>query len=157
MKKSLLIFLCSSLLLVGGSCIKGDENCQPKTIASETGAMQALATNQGMVATTHSSGLLYEIVNPGAGMTAGSTSRIYIRYTAKLPDGTIFETQTNHTLTGWVLSGLIHGWQIAVPLIQEGGRIKIVVPSSMAYGCASVGNIPSNSILYFDIELVDVQ
>ena len=157
MKKSFLILSLFSVLLFGGSCIKGDENCQPKSIASETAAMQALATNQGMTASTHSSGILYQVINPGSGFTPTSTSRIFVKYTGKLADGSIFDAQTDHTLTGWVLGGLIAGWQIGIPLIQKGGTIKLVVPSSMAYGCSSIGNVRSNSILYFEIELVDVQ
>jgi FKBP-type peptidyl-prolyl cis-trans isomerase FkpA len=157
MKNSFLILALSGLLLLSGSCIKGDENCFPKTIASETAEMQALATSQGMNYSTHSSGILFEVTNPGTGMAASLTSKIFIRYTGKLPDGSVFDSQTDHTLTGWVLGGLIQGWQIAVPLINEGGSIKIVLPSSLAYGCASVGTIRSNSILYFEIQLVDVQ
>jgi FKBP-type peptidyl-prolyl cis-trans isomerase len=157
MKKSILILAVVGLLVGGNSCIKGDENCQPQTVASETGAMQALATSQGMTATTHSSGLLYQVMNPGSGVTPSTSSKIFIKYTAKLANGTIFDSQTNSTLTGWVLGSLIPGWQIGVPLIQKGGTIKLVIPSSLAYGCAAVGNIPSSSILYFEIELVDVQ
>jgi len=157
MKKTFLFLSITCMLLLGGSCIKGDENCQPKSIASETAAMQAFATSQGMTPTTHASGLLYQIINPGSGFTASPTSRIYVKYTGKLEDGSVFDSQSNHALTGWVLGTLIAGWQVGVPLIQKGGTIKLIVPSSMAYGCASAGTIRSNSILYFEIELVDVQ
>jgi len=51
---------------------------------------------------------------------------------------------------------LIAGWQIGLPLIHKGGEIKLIVPSSLAYGCGN-GPLPANSILYFDIHLVDVQ
>ena len=60
------------------------------------------------------------------------------------------------TQTGWTLGSLIPGWQIGLPLIQKGGEIKLIVPSSLAYGCGS-GPLPPNSVLYFDIHLVDVQ
>jgi FKBP-type peptidyl-prolyl cis-trans isomerase len=119
--------------------------------------MEALATSQGMTYSQHSSGILFEVINPGAGMTADLQSKIFVRYTGKLKDGTLIDQVTDHTQTGWILGGMIAGWQLAVPLIQEGGRIKVVIPSSLAYGCEYRGTIPSHSILYFDIELVDVQ
>jgi FKBP-type peptidyl-prolyl cis-trans isomerase FkpA len=107
--------------------------------------------------TTHSTGLLVQVINPGTGATPVGTSKIFIKYTGKLKDGTVFDEQQNHTLTGWVLNSLIQAWQIGIPLINEGGHIRIVSPSSLGYACTAVGNIPSSSILYFDIELVDVQ
>jgi len=72
-----------------------------------------------------------------------------------LLDGTTFDQQTDASKTGWPLGSLIAGWQIGLPLIQKGGKIKLIVPSSLAYGCG--GNLPANSILYFDVHLVDVQ
>ena len=152
-----LIPVLSILVISGLSCIKGDENCAPKTIASETAQMQAYASAQGMTASTHSSGIVYQVLNSGAGVTASPTSKIFIRYTGKTLNGNVFDSQTDHTRTGWTLGGLIQGFQIGIPLIQEGGSIKMIIPSSLAYGCQSLMNIPSNSILYFEIELVDVQ
>ncbi len=155
--KNAIVILSAVLLIAGGCRIDGDNNCVTKTVASEQAKMEALAVSQGMTYIQHSSGLLYEVITPGAGMTATSTSKIYVRYVGKLADGTIFESLTDHTQTGWVLGGMIGGWQIAVPLIQEGGKIKVVIPSSLAYGCGFRSGIPSNSILYFEIDLVDVQ
>ncbi|HLG40499.1 MAG TPA: FKBP-type peptidyl-prolyl cis-trans isomerase [Chitinophagaceae bacterium] len=118
--------------------------------------MQAFALANGISATTHSSGLMYEIVDTGTGITASADSRVYITYTGQLPDGTTFDQQTNSSLTGWRLNELIEGWKIGIPLIKEGGHIRLIIPSSMGYGCTGFGAIPGNSILFFDISLVDV-
>jgi FKBP-type peptidyl-prolyl cis-trans isomerase FkpA len=72
-----------------------------------------------------------------------------------LLDGRVFDQQTN-AIKPAGLGTLIAGWQIGLPLIQKGGEIKLIVPSSLAYGCGN-GPLPANSILYFDIHLVDVQ
>jgi FKBP-type peptidyl-prolyl cis-trans isomerase FkpA len=151
-----LLFL---LVILGNlSCLKGEVNsCTPKTVQSEQAVMLAYASANGINATVHSSGLYYEITNPGSGPTPSGTSKVYVKYTGKLTDGTVFDSQTNASLTGWVLNGLITGWQIGLPLIQKGGTIKLIIPSSLAYGCQTVGSIPANSVLYFEIELVDVQ
>jgi FKBP-type peptidyl-prolyl cis-trans isomerase len=70
-------------------------------------------------------------------------------YTGTLLNGTQFDAGT----ISYPLSQLILGWQIAVPKIGKGGRIKVVIPSSLAYGAQANGGIPANSPLYFDIVL----
>lgn len=157
MKK--LIFVWTIILFASLSCGKtGTSGCTPATIASESAAMISYCTANSINYSTHSSGLLYEIITPGTGNTPSLTSKIYITYTGKLFDGTVFDSQSNAALTGWVLSTLVDGWKVGLPLIKKGGRIKLVVPSSMGYGCAGSGtSIPSNSPLFFDITLIDVQ
>jgi FKBP-type peptidyl-prolyl cis-trans isomerase FkpA len=114
-----------------------------------------------MNALAHSSGMYYEIIDPGSGATPTLSSNVVITYTGTLLDGTVFDQRTtpNNTASDppWPLSQLIEGWRVGLPLIHEGGHIKLIVPSSMAYGCTGYGMIPGNAILYFDINLIDVQ
>lgn len=153
--KQLFLVLTSFLLVGGIACIK-DTGCQTKSIDSERAAIQAYATANSINATAHSSGVYYEIGSPGAGATPTASSKIFVTYTGKLLNGTTFDSGTTPA-GGWVLSSLIQGWQIGLPLIQKGGSIKLIIPSSLAYGCQDVGTIPGNSILFFDIQLNDVQ
>jgi FKBP-type peptidyl-prolyl cis-trans isomerase FkpA len=51
---------------------------------------------------------------------------------------------------------LIEGWKIGLPLLKKGGHIKLYVPPSLGYGPSPNRNIPGNSVLIFDIRLVDV-
>ena len=51
----------------------------------------------------------------------------------------------------------IEGWKIGIPLIKKGGKLKLIIPSALAYGCNDISGIPGNSILFFDIDLIDVQ
>ena len=155
--KKIILTLAASAIFLAGCRIDGDDNCLTKTVASEQARMEAMANARGMNWSQHSSGVLLEIVNGGAGMTASSSSKIFVKYEGRLENGTVFETQPDETQTGWILGTLIPGWQISIPLIQEGGKIRVVIPSSLAYGCEFRGNIPSNAILYFEIELVDIQ
>jgi FKBP-type peptidyl-prolyl cis-trans isomerase len=139
------------------SCIK-DKGCKPKSVQSEVAQMQAFAATNGMSATAHPSGIYYEIISPGNGAVANANSKIVITYTGKLMDGTKFDEKTTpNTTEPWPLNGLIQGWIIGIPLIQEGGRIKLIVPSALGYGCEQYYTIPGNSVLFFDVTLVDVQ
>jgi len=154
MKKTINILLLSVLLSGAGSCIK-DTGCQDKTIQSEQAAILAYANTNGITAVQHSSGLYYEITNPGAGANPTPYSTVSVKYTGKLLDGTVFDTQTVNAVT-FSLSQAIYGWQLGLPLIKKGGSIKLIIPSSLAYGCGGKNPIPGNAILYFEIQLVDV-
>ena len=150
-----LSFVVLALAVSGTGCLKGDK-CDPMTPASEAASMDAFCLANSILPNIHPSGLYYEIVNPGSGGTASINSAVFITYTGKFLDGTVFDQQTNASLTGWRLGDLIEGWRIGIPLIQKGGTIKLVVPSSLAYGCKGYLAIPANTILYFEITLVNV-
>jgi FKBP-type peptidyl-prolyl cis-trans isomerase FkpA len=119
--------------------------------------MLAYASANGMTMTAHSSGLYYEILNLGSGPTVTTSSKIKITYTGLLLDGTEFDRMDTPNTNPWLLAGLIEGWQIGIPLIQKGGRIRLLIPSALAYGCRDYGPIPGNSPLFFDVALVDTQ
>lgn len=156
MKTIFLVLGLSAILSLTGGCLK-DDSCKDKTVQSEQAAMSAFATTNGITTTAHSSGLLYQIINQGNGQPLTVNSQVSVKYTGKLANGTIFEQVTTAT-NFFSLTGVIAGWQIGLPLIQKGGTIRLIIPSSMAWGCKGSGaKIPANSIVYFEIELVDVK
>ncbi|HEX6916103.1 MAG TPA: FKBP-type peptidyl-prolyl cis-trans isomerase [Chitinophagaceae bacterium] len=133
-----------------------ENGCKPVRPDVEEPQMLAFASTNGITATKHQSGLYYQILNPGSGVTPTLSSKVYVTYVGKHMDGTVFD-QTN-TVVSFFLSDLLEGWKIGLPLIRKGGHILLIVPSSLAYGCSSTsGAMPPNSILYFDIQLIDVQ
>jgi FKBP-type peptidyl-prolyl cis-trans isomerase FkpA len=152
----LFVALILSFISVNPGC-KKDKACSPKPPASEIPQIEAFATANGITATAHQSGLYYQVIDMGSGPKATSASRISITYTGKLMNGKIFDEQLTPNGALWALNGLIEGWIVGIPLINEGGHIKLIIPSSMAYGCEQYYEIPGNSVLYFDIHLVDVQ
>ncbi len=155
MKKILIVFSVTLTLFAGDGCIK-DAACKDKTVQSEQGEIVNYAATQGINATGHSSGLYYQVINPGSGPTPGPGSTITIKYIGKLLNGATFDDKTT-TPVSYTLSSMIQGFQVGLPLIQKGGTIKLIVPSSMGYGCNGFGAVFSNSILYFEVELTDVQ
>ena len=157
LKKIAIVPVVLLIVLVFSGCSKDNKPCSPKSPASEAPQMQAYAAANGITLTAHPSGLQYEIITQGSGPVANVNSKIKITYTGKFMNGTTFDEMTTPNADPWNLSGLIEGWIIGIPLIQEGGHIKLLVPSSMAYGCDQYYSIPGNSVLYFDIHLIDVQ
>lgn len=155
MKKNVHVFLFLVIFL--SSCVKSNTGCTPQDPAVEKPSMIAFCASNGITYTEHTSGILYQITNPGTGIIPLSTSKIFIYYTGKRLDGTTFDSVNNPSATGWVLNQLIEGWQIGIPLLKKGGSIKMVIPSALAYGCNGSGPIAANSPLYFEVTLVDVQ
>lgn len=143
-----------ALIILSSGCLK-DTTCKGKTIESEDAVMQSFAINNGITATKHSSGMYYEITNPGSGPTPSVNSTVSVKYIGKLTNGTIFDQQQANPVNVR-LDMVIPAWRVGLPLIQKGGSIKLIVPSSMGYGCQGAGPIPGNSILYFEIQLIDV-
>jgi len=154
MNKILIALAAFAAIFSGNGCLKNSV-CKDLTVQSEQADIVNYAATQGISATAHSSGLYYQVTNPGSGPAPTAGSRVFIKYTGKLLNGTIFDSQTTPVSFG--LDGMIRGFQIGLPLIQKGGSIKLIVPSSLGYGCNGFGSVPGNSILYFEIELTDVQ
>ena len=154
MKRTTSIFILFSLLFSGIGCIK-DNSCQNKTVQSEQAAITAYAAANSITGLSHGSGLYYQVINQGSGPTATTSSQVSVRYTGKLLNGTVFDSQTGTPVT-FPLGGTIPGFQIGLQLIQKGGTIKMIIPSSLAYGCSGNSGIAGNSILFFEVQLVDI-
>jgi len=155
-KKSITFLVFPLIVAISTGCAK-NKSCKPNPVANEVSQILAFAAEHSIIATAHSSGLYYEIISMGTGPKANASSKISITYTGKFMNWKTFDEQPAPNVKAWALNGLIQGWKIGIPLINEGGHIKLIVPSSLAYGCEPYYEIPGNSVLYFDIYLVDVQ
>lgn len=148
------VLILSSLLL--NSCGKNDSGCQPVPVANEKSQLVAYCTANAISYTEHPSGLLYQIINPGSGVTPTSTSTVSVVYTGKFLSGTTFDATSNPISLS--LSSVIDGWKIGLPLISKGGRIKLIIPSALAYSCAGYPpTIAPNTPMFFEITLSDVK
>lgn len=101
------------------------------------------------------SGLFYTTDTGGYGGYPTSTSTVKCEYTGYLLDGTKFDGTTAGYPIEFKLTQVIEGWQEGIPKYQKGGKGKLIIPSKLGYGGASQGGIPANSILVFDVYLVD--
>jgi FKBP-type peptidyl-prolyl cis-trans isomerase FkpA len=159
MKKRLVVLLVTVLALAG--CLKESEPyvCTPEVVTikapdNEISALRGILAGNGITATEDPRGFFYNISGPGAGPNPTTCSGITVDYVAKLlsNDSTV-DAGYN---AGFYLSGLITGWQEALPLIATGGGMTLYLPPSLAYGSMAVGIIPANSNLKFTIALKDV-
>lgn len=127
--------------------------------SSEQKMVKAYLDSIGVTsATLHTSGFYFKVINQGSKTTPGLCSSITVTYTGQLTNGNTFDQETNVIFT---LGSLIDGWQKGLPLIQSGGEIILYIPPSLGYGSqptsTASGTIPANSILIFDVKLLNVQ
>ena len=50
---------------------------------------------------------------------------------------------------------VIPGWEEGIMTMKKGEKRMLIIPSGLAYGTEGSGPIPANSVLLFDVELVD--
>jgi FKBP-type peptidyl-prolyl cis-trans isomerase FkpA len=169
MRKAIAAFFVIIILFV--SCYKNKVNntncdydpCALKATAGEITQLQTYLTGAGITtATEHCSGMYYQIDSAGTDKTPSVCSYVSVKYKGSLANGTVFDS-TAATPDSFNLISLIEGWKKGIPLIKKGGKIHLYIPPSLGYGSVDQKDssgavvIPANSILIFDIELVDVQ
>jgi FKBP-type peptidyl-prolyl cis-trans isomerase FkpA len=142
-------FLCS--------CSKKNNNaaCTNATAASEEAEIITYCNTNGINAVKDTSGLYYQVLNPGTPPMPDINDTVSVTFTGKFLDGTVFGESGDAPPRG-SLSAFIDGWIIGLQKIGKGGQMKMVVPSSLAYGCQGYYSVPPNEILYFDIRLANV-
>ena len=114
-------------------------------------------TETGVLATA--SGLQYLVLKEGTGASPKDGDVVVAHYVGTLLDGTEFDNSVKRgqPLT-FPLNRVIPGWQEALKLMKVGGKIKAWIPSELGYGVkGSPPVIPGNSLLVFEIELMEVQ
>ena len=108
------------------------------------------------------SGLMYTIEKEGSGQKANSGDLVSVHYSGYLVDGTKFDSSYDRgTPIDFVLGEgrVIKGWDEGIALLKVGSKAKFIIPPDLGYGSRDVGNglIPANSILIFDVELMEVK
>jgi FKBP-type peptidyl-prolyl cis-trans isomerase len=85
------------------------------------------------------------------------TSTVEVIYAGQLLDGSEFDSSRGSAVS-FALSGLIYGWQLALPYFKREAQGTIVIPSRHGYGTRGAGrDIPPNAVLVFQMTLVDFQ
>jgi len=126
-----------------------------------------------IVAQATDSGLRYVIDEPGHGPTPQPGDTVKVSYTGKTLEGKVFDTSLAETAEKHDIHNplrtyepiefklgegrVIPGWEEGIRLIKKGGKARLFIPSTLAYGAQAAGtHIKPNAILMFEVELVNI-
>lgn len=138
---------------------KKEQEEQAKTAEeNKTKSVEFLAANkekEGVV--TLESGLQYKVLTKGTGKSPSPKDRVKVHYKGTLLDGSQFDSSYDRGQPAqFGVTQVIKGWTEALQLMKEGGKWQLYIPSELAYGPTSRPKIPGNSVLVFDVELLEV-
>ena len=114
------------------------------------------AKKEGVVTTE--SGLQYEVLTKGSGASPTADDSVTVHYTGTLIDGTVFDSSVERGEPAtFGVTQVIAGWTEALQLMSVGDKLRLVIPSDLAYGLRGAGpSIGPNSTLIFEVELLNI-
>ena len=107
--------------------------------------------------TVTASGLQYKISEEGSGNSPKATDTVKVHYEGRLISGEVFDSSiARGEPVSFPLNGVIPGWSEGVQLMKVGSKFEFTIPSDLAYGPSGTGPIPPNSVLVFNVELLEI-
>ena len=128
--------------------------CDVVLMARRFHILEENAKKEGVVTTA--SGLQYQVITEGKGEAPKSGDTISVKYKGTTTDGKVFDEQKEPV--DFPLANMIPGWVEGLQLMKPGAHYEFYIPADLAYGEAGAGDvIKPNSVLVFDVELVEVK
>jgi peptidylprolyl isomerase len=140
------------LLLIAAISIPACSQKEAKTAPEKGTEVQAPAG-----ATKTASGLSYLDVVKGTGAAPVSGKNVTVHYTGWLESGKKFDSSVDRGQPFSFRIGageVIPGWDEGVISMRVGGKRKLIIPAALGYGANQMGEIPPNSTLIFEVELL---
>ncbi len=147
--KKILLFFFSSLIL--SSCATYSE----EELQSFDQQIQEYLSKKGIECKKSESGLYYKIIEPGEGRKIKYSDKISFKYRGELLDGRVFDDKKEPV--EFYVKQLIACWKEVLLEINEGGKVFLVSPPQLGYGDHKLDDIPQNSILVFEMEVVELK
>ena len=105
-----------------------------------------------------SNGAVIQLENKGKGKNPKASDTVKVHYTGKLLDGTVFDSSVARgTPATFPLNGVISCWTIGLQEMKPGAKATLYCPPDTAYGNMQAGPIEPNSLLIFNVELLEVR
>ncbi|PJA98453.1 MAG: hypothetical protein CO128_07315 [Ignavibacteriales bacterium CG_4_9_14_3_um_filter_30_11] len=109
---------------------------------------------------TTKSGLKYIVIEKGTGSVPDSGDVITLNYSGYLTNGKKFDSSVERgdpISYPFKMQRMIDGFQEGTAMMNKGSKYRLLIPAKLAYGERAMGEIPPNSDLMFDLEMVDIK
>ena len=104
------------------------------------------------------SGLQYLVIKEGSGKLPGPTDTVEVHYKGTLLDGSEYDSSYKSGKPAqFPVNQVIKGWTEALQKMKVGAKWKLFVPPALAYGKMGRPSIPANSLLVFEVELLNIK
>ena len=149
------------LLLLGlFSCNdeQGDlEELQQQILEVNIAEIEDYLADNNLTAQRTANDLFFIIEEEGNGEFPTIDDDVTVDYHGYFTSGNVFDSSVERGEPAtFPLSRVIRGWQEGIPLFSKGGKGILLIPSHLAYGQSGVpGSIPSNSVIIFDVNLIN--
>lgn len=132
------------------------EEMKVENLAAGQAFLEKNKEMEGVIVTE--SGLQYQVLQAGEGENAKMSDTVKVHYEGTFIDGTVFDSSIKRgEPVEFQADQVIKGWSEALQLMNVGSKLKLVVPSELAYGeQGAPQRIPPNSVLVFEVELISI-
>lgn len=130
-----------------------DDDTASEQLKEDIKLIETYLQDSSLIAESTASGLYYIIEEEGTGNSPNLSSVIIANYKGKLLNGDVID---EGTVKDYPLYEYIKGWQEGLQFFKEGGTGTLFIPSGLGYGSVALPKIPANSVLIFEVELIEV-
>ena len=154
-------------------CEANPQLCVQEQYEEDLVKIEEYISENNLDPTKHESGLHYYANNPGLADSVSAGQFVSVDYIGRLLDGTIFDTSVDSVAKANGIydetrsytpiyfqvgvGRVISGWDLGLTFFEKGGDGYLIIPSYLGYRNNEQGIIPANSVLYFEINLIDVK
>lgn len=163
MRIKIVLLIVLSIFILAGCSSKNDDIYQTSPKQEQINNQAYAETNRvfleknkanaGVIVTE--SGLQYIVLREGKGDKPGAADMVTVHYRGTFIDGREFDSsyKRNESIE-FPLNRVIKGWTEGLQLMQPGAKFKFFIPCNLAYGKNDRSQIPGNSTLIFEVELL---